>query len=351
MMSMSRIRLRLRRGYRVDVVEVPTADVLLGSDPTCGVVVEGTAAQHAWLLPRRGRLLLAPVAHTPRRPAVDGQRIEAPVVLGAEQTFQLADVAVVAQTASGPAGLEGQQIGPWYGEREVGGALLPQRFFVARSGSTEARLAQISSGDAENWQAWLESQTTVYRADGALVWVESGPAAISLQTMLAAHRHRALRWPIEAAVVVMTQLAEALCDYHDRWGVHGALRPELVYVDIDGRLSLPLAAPCGIDLSYQPESVRLGAAPDRNTDLYGWWRLAHRVLAGFGLRRLRRALPTPPRDRGALLAAAEGVRRWSVEQGFDPTAVHVARGVGLAVRQPRVGRPGQTLDAKGDERG
>ena len=338
MMVMGRIRLRVRRGYRADVVEVALRDVLVGSGPGCDVIVDGVAERHARLLPRRGRLLLAPAPRTPRRPAVFGSRVDAPVVLGPDQPFQLADVEVRAEVVSTEETLVGRMVGPYRAHREIGSEHLGQRIYRAESPNGPARLHQaVRTEMAPRFLAVLDG----YEVGAQVVWAETGAPAVALNGLLAAHRRGAVRWPVQAGVVLVTQLAEAVCDFHNRVGPHGALRPELVFIDTSGRVSLGFPAATDRSWTFQPEAVRLGQAPDIASDLFGWWRLTHAILSVFADASLvRPLLARPPTDRAELLAAAEGVRRWAVDRGLDPTAMHLRRGVEVAVRAPPLVRPG-----------
>ena len=339
---MARIRLRLRRGYRADVVEIPLRDTLLGSDPHCTVVIDGVADRHAMLLPRRGTLLLAPAANRARRPVLEGTRLEAPVIL-ADRIFQLADVQVGASLATGSFSLSGQTVLGWSCGRQVGSARLVRRIYEARHTVDSARSGRVHQlpSASESWLRALERHTEVARDGDAVAWVEPAAEGISLDVLVAAHVSGAVTWPVEAAIVIVTQLAEALCEFQERVGPHGAVRPELVFLDVDGRVSLGFADPSSVDFAYQAEHVRLGGRPDAASDAFGWWRLAHVVLGAFsGLKAVRARLPVPPRGRAAMLEAAEGVRRWAVEAGLDPTAVHLARGVRVAHQAPPVGRVG-----------
>ncbi len=341
---MIRLRLRFRRGYRTDAVELPFGDVLLGSGPKAHVVVDGAATEHAWLRPRRGRLLLAPANGTARRPVVDGARVDAPIVLGGRQTFNLSGTEVEAWLDEGPPSLSGTQLGNWRIGRELDSDGLARRTYEASSSAGTARVHQAGLGaPGQWWSAWM-SMTEVFAREGEIVWIEAGPTRMTLEALLNAHALGAVRWPAEAGIVLITQFAEALCAYHDVLGVHGALRPELIVVDIRGRLSLRWPVPGDRAWSYQPEAVRLGAAPTFSTDMFGWWCVAQQILGHFPqMVAAKTRLPVPPSDRSELLAAAEGIRTWSDELGLDPTAVHVARGVGIATKTPpiaRIGAPG-----------
>ena len=345
---MTHIRLRLRRGFRANVVEVPAGDILLGSHPDCDVVVAGAGERHARLLPRRGRLLLAPVVDTPRRPAVDGTRIDAPIILGDSAVFALADVHITPKLVFGSPSLAGRPVGPWICGEEVGSALLLRRVHAASGPEGPGRVHHLPASVA--WENGPPPGTT--RVEDGLAWFELGLAGIALDTLLDAHDSRAVRWPEEAAIVIVTQLVEALCAFHTQRGVHGALRPELVWLDVEGRLSLMGPDPTARSLDYQPEAVRMGAPPDQASDLFAWWRLAHEVLARFAaLAAVRSTLPIPPPNVTALLEAAEGVRRWAVGSGLDPTATHVARGVRVAERTPPVAWQGKTSDENRAQRG
>lgn len=329
--AMTRIRLRLCRGYRTDVVEVPLGDLLLGTASDCHVVVDGAAARHAWLRPRRGQLLLAPGSKTGRRPAIAGTRIEAPVVLAPGRAFQLSSVSVTADVLARP-GLVGQTIGGWVCTRELAGFSPARRSFEAIGPDGPGRVHQVEGASPALATTW---PGVIHRVPGVVVWAEPGPVGLSLATVLEAHAAGAVTWPVEAGVVLLTQLTEALCEYHDRSGPHGALRPELIYVDVNGRVALSHPDPWAVDYAYQPERIRLGGVPDPESDTYSWWRIAHQILDGFALRlpillSVRARLPRPPADRAELLAASEAVRRWAIDGGLDPTAVHLARGIRLA---------------------
>ncbi len=342
---MAGIRLRLRRGYRAEVVEVPAQDVLLGSHRDCGVVVEGAAERHAWLRPRRGRLILAPVAGAARRPSMANVRIDAPVVLAPGARFHLGDVLVAPSLSDDLSGLTGRQIAGWRCDREIGSERLRRRIWSASSPRGPGRV-HVLADPPDGWRRWAARSMTLVPHGGAVAWFEPGQPGISLDVLLRAHAAGAVVWPDEAGIVVITQLVEGLCAFHDRLGAHGALRPELVFVGTDGRVSLMLPDPSAGDDDFQPESVRLGAAPTPATDAFGWWRLAHAVLRVFPrLAGARAALPRAPSNRAALIAAADGIRRWAVEAGFDPTATHLARGARLAERAPRLAWVGgQTSD-------
>ena len=328
---MTRIRLRVGRGDRSDVVEVPLGDHLLGSSAACGVVIDGVAERHAWLRPRRGRLLLAPTSHSARRPALDGVRVEAPVVLAPGQAFQLANVHVRPSLVDDDRCLTGRAVGDWRCGREVGSPALARRTYFAMSPMGSGWVHQVEPVAANDaWRRQLERVAEVRCYGRSVVWFEPGEPAVTLDVVFLAQATGSVGWPTEAGIVLVTQLVEALCEYHDQHGPHGALRPALVAIDGEGRLTLSHPDPWSRHANYQPERVRLGGAPDFVSDAYGWWRLALGCARRFpGLSGLRTLLPTPPVGRAPLLVAAEGVRRWAVRAGFDPTGVHLARGIRL----------------------
>ncbi|MEO1337404.1 MAG: FHA domain-containing protein, partial [Myxococcota bacterium] len=339
------IRLRLRCGYRTDVVEVPSADTLLGSAPDCGVIIANAAPQQAWLLPRRGQLLLAPVANATRRPAVDGVRVEAPVVLAPGQAFQLGDVEVCATRVESAPTL-GTMVGPWRLDRDVGADGVAPNIYLASKPDGFACVFRVCHRDIASEADWAPRAVDRVAAQafesGDFWWSVPGPPGFTLDTLMAAHQQGAIVWPAEAAVVLVTQMAEALCAYHDALGPHGALRPELLFVDREGRISLVYPGPGATDWDYQPESVRLGGLPSKTTDLYGWWRLTRWLMLRFPQLAAQAAIwARAPETRGELLAAAESLRRWAIDAGHDPSAMHVARGVRLALQVSPLGVRGR----------
>ncbi|MCK6546850.1 FHA domain-containing protein kinase [Myxococcota bacterium] len=370
------VRVRVEYRGRVELHEVEGPDVELGRDRRADVVLhhESVAPRHARLMLRRGRLILADLGLAKQGTTRGRERLFAPVALAEGEPFGVGEVSLAAwSVAPGDEGLsqrsiETSSVGVELESADPGA----RRYRVQLDDGARAELAiarpELRRVDAEAWLAKA-------RATGPgrppqlvpLAWwgvherspylIERLPEGLRLAQLLDGVARGALTLPLEAVVVIIAQLAEAVAAFEQTWGVHGSLDPRMVHLGLEGAVVLlrpgPLAtSPRAIEDAYLAPERRFGLPPTPSSDAFALGVLGKAVL---GRRRdcpvrlralcywLAHVTPTSrPRD---LTAIAAELRDAAQAASLDPTAGHVARAVRLLA--PNLVRPLCTVRGPG----
>lgn len=368
MAVMPLVRVRVACWGRVELHEVEGPDLELGRDPRADVVLhhDSVAPRHARLVLRRGRLILADLGLAKQGTSRGRERLLAPVALQPGERFGVGEVSLAAwPVVRGDEGLSGRRVEASVvsaelesadpGARRYRAVLddgAPAELVVARPdlplAAAEAWLAR-ARGTGPGRPPHVAPLAGWGVHDRSPYLIERLPEGLRLAQVLEGVERGTVTLPLEAIVVVIAQLAEAVAAFESTWGVHGALDPRAVHLGLDGGVVLlrpgPLAmGPRAIDDGCLAPERRFGEPPETASDAFSLGVLGKSVLARRRDCPVRiRALcywlahvePTSrPKD---LTAVAAELRDAAQAASLDPTAGHVGRVVRLLA--PNMARP------------
>ncbi|MBK6683630.1 MAG: FHA domain-containing protein [Deltaproteobacteria bacterium] len=332
---MSGIRVRLGWRGRTELVSLPGPDVIIGSDPGCDLVLDhrSVASQHARLLLRRGRLILADLGQSPTGVTRGPDRLHAPVTLGPGQRVGLGDLSV--EVWVGPTlslGLDTEVDCPDPGLR---------RFATRVEGQYGELLALEPGVDPGPWSARARASATGL---GEHLF-EPLPPGLRLDRLLLALAEGRVALPAEAYLMLAVGILSAYGPLHRHFGAHGLIDPRRIQLGLDGAVRVVLPGPVdhfrdpaqgpflaperryGLPKSHAADVYALGAVlqtlRESGAELPGW--------ASWGPELLAEAPEDRPLD---LDPAVEQLRTGAHAQGWDPAAHHLARAVRLVEPEP-----------------
>lgn len=353
---MALVRLRIAHRGQAELHEVDGPDIEIGRDPSCQLSVDHTslAQHHARILIRRNRLILTDLGQAKTGTSRSGERVLAPVALADGEAFTLGDVEFSARLVDvRDRGLRGRSFsfGTVVAELESED-LRVRRYELRTREDTRAELVVVQPEvSIELAHAWASRMSSTSREqphlapllgcetiDGRPAIIEAVPAGLRASQLIEAAQNGLIGVPVEAMIVVLAHLADAVAALGTAIGAHGAIDPASVQLGIDGSISLLRPGPCPDDRSLKDELV----APERRFTFEATPAGDAFALGKIGALLLSLTEGCPPRMRAicAWLAHAEPRRRpadlstlaselrsAAMKDGLDPTFAHVARAV------------------------
>jgi hypothetical protein len=325
------IRIRLSCRGRVEYFDLE-GDTVLGRGEQADLSIDhpSIAAQHARVLVRRGRLILAELGGLV---GVKGDLLRAATTLRDGETFRLGDIAATAWVM--PPSCAGRSIGEIAlgGERDA--FAVGTRRYEATLHGRRFEVAVLDRGTFEDHEieAWRTriAKSDSFTLDGCVAIAERVPLGIRLAQVIESVDGDRISVSPELTLAVVRRVAEALAIHHDASGPHAAVVPGAVQLTLDGDVVVLRPGPRPMDpirdVAWCSERRRMNLIPSIGDDAFALSRLA----AALGGERVARELPEPEeiRTRAAftdwaarLVAVAD---RWRL----DPSAAHIARVVRL----------------------
>lgn len=363
---MALVRLRVAYRGQAELHEVDGPDIEIGRDPSCRVSVDhsSVAHHHARILIRRNRLILTDLGQAKTGTSRNGERVLAPVALADGEAFTLGDVEFSARLVDvRDRGLRGREFsfGTVAAELESEDVRV-RRYELWTPDGLRAELAvvqpEVPFELARSWASRMSSTSrqephlapllSCEAIDGRSALLEAVPAGLRVARLIAAAQEGLIGVPVEAMIVVLAHLADAVAALGTAIGAHGAIDPAAVQLGLDGSISLLRPGPCPDDRSLKDELV----APERRFSFEATPAGDAFALGKIGALLLSLTDGCPPRMRAicSWLAHAEPRRRPSdlatlaselrtaaMKDGLDPTFAHVARAVRALV--PTRNRP------------
>ncbi|MBI4818244.1 MAG: hypothetical protein HY791_18415 [Deltaproteobacteria bacterium] len=347
---MTRVRLRAEKGFRTEDHLIVGRDFWLGrGDVDVEIDDEDVAHRHARLLVRRGRLVLAGVDSPIER---RGDPIHAPVVLDADEPFKISGTTLRVRIADDDV-FAGATIDGWHVGKEIclAGETDHRRFELA-SESGRAELLTPTLATEDFWRIW---STTDRNPGGqipeiiALGHVQEHPYLIErlepgmrLSTVFDQARKGRLTLPVELALVVLAQAAEAAS--RDPRGHHGAIEPEMIHLGESGSVYLvrPGPKPDGYGdrsrRAYLSEERRYGIDPTPADDVFALGVLARvfgEVEANPIFEALATRLTADRKTRPTLEELSRELVAYANKGPLDPSRRHVSGVVRLLMPDPK----------------
>jgi hypothetical protein len=309
---MSRLRLRARWRDRAELHELPGPDVIVGSDPSCDLVLDhrSVAPNHAKVLLRRGRVIVADLGRAPTGVTRGIDRLSAPVTLNAGDEVGIGEISlsgfVDEQGPEDPTGFESTAL---VGSVEIDSPDPETRRFRGRFEDRPGELLAIGPRlDVGSWLARAQRLATINAVDDR-IWTAFQPLTpgLRLERLLLAVGEGRLALPAEALVVAAV-LPGPIDDFRDP-------RQE----------------------AFLAPERRYGQPPTIAADRYGAGLIARHLVADLGLAddALSAFLAEEPADRPTdPRAIADALLARAHAQGLDPTGHHLGRVVQLLDPSP-----------------
>lgn len=356
---MTLVRMRVACRGRSELHEIAGPDIEIGRDSSCQLIVDhpSVAPHHARILVRRNRMILTDLGQAKTGTSRDGERVLAPIALTDGSTFLLGDVSIRAQLVSArDRGLSGRTVRLEGAELEVSRELESvdpevRRYELEHLGK-RLELAVIErtvpSERALRWVQRMKKSAALVphlapllghaELDGQQAIFEAAPSGLRASTLIEAIEANVVGVPVEAMIVVLAHLADAVAAIGDAIGAHGAVDPRFVQLGTDGSISLLRPGPNPDERSLPDELV----APERRFFFEPTPAGDAFALGKIGATLLRLSGQSPARLRAicAWLAHADAehrpkdlrtlsaeLRSAAMKDGLDPTYGHVARAV------------------------
>jgi hypothetical protein len=352
---MALVRMRVACRGRTELHEISGPDVEIGRDPSCRLSIDhpSVAPHHARVLVRRNRMILTDLGQARTGTSRDGERVLAPIALNDGDTFLLGDVSFRARLVSeDDRGFAGCTIARGKIARELESFDPQTRRYELEVEGRRAELAvvepSVSRDRAGRWMERMNRSAALVPhlapllacetiEDRASI-IEAAPGGIRASTLIEAIEAGIVGVPVEAMIVVLAHLADAVAAIGSAIGAHGAVDPAFVQLGLDGSISLLRPGPHLDERSLKDELV----APERRFFFEATPAGDAFALGKIGATLLRLSGESPARLRAicAWLAHADAERRpkdlrtlstelrsAAMRDGLDPTYGHVARAV------------------------